>query len=155
MAIMTLKGKRKIESDLKNLVEVERPSVIRAIEEARSHGDISENAEFHAAKERQSYIEGKIRELSAKIASSEVIDPSSLKLDKVAFGATVTVLNVESGVKVKYQIVGEDEADVKTGSISIMSPIARALIGKKNGDLVEVNTPRGFIEYEIINIEYV
>lgn len=152
---MTLKGKRKIESDLKNLVEVERPSVIRAIEEARSHGDISENAEFHAAKERQSYIEGKIRELSAKIASSEVIDPSSLKLDKVAFGATVTVLNVESGVKVKYQIVGEDEADVKTGSISIMSPIARALIGKKNGDLVEVNTPRGFIEYEIINIEYV
>jgi transcription elongation factor GreA len=152
---MTLKGKRKIESDLKNLVEVERPSVIRAIEEARSHGDISENAEFHAAKERQSYIEGKIRELSAKIASSEVIDPSSLKLDKVAFGATVTVLNVESGVKVKYQIVGEDEADVKTGSISIMSPIARALIGKKNGNLVEVNTHRGFIEYEIINIEYV
>ncbi|MFH1224035.1 MAG: transcription elongation factor GreA [Pseudomonadota bacterium] len=155
MNIVTLKGKEKMVKELKRLTNVERPIVIKAIEEARAHGDLSENAEYAAAKERQSFIEGRIAELSSKISSVQVIDPSTIKDDKVVFGATVTVENSDTNEKIMYQIVGEDEADVSAGSISIMSPIARALIGKKQGDVVAVRTPKGETEYEILKIDYV
>ncbi len=146
---MTEVGKQMLEAELKRLLSVERPSVIKAIEEARSHGDISENAEYEAAKERQGLIEGRILEVQGKIASAEVIDPKSIKSDRIVFGATVTLLETESDEVVTYQIVGLDEADVKNGKISIMSPIARSLIGRDKGDTVIVNSPKGDREYEI------
>ncbi|MCX6113260.1 MAG: transcription elongation factor GreA [Proteobacteria bacterium] len=154
MPVITIKGKIQLELELKRLIEVERPKVIRAIEEARAHGDLSENAEYAAAKERQSFVEGRISDISSKLATFEVIDPSNLKLDKIAFGATVTVLNVEADEKIKYQIVGQDEADISKGMISIMSPIARAMIGKFEGDIIIVKSPKGEVEYEILKIEY-
>jgi len=155
LALITHNGKKKLEQELKKLIEVERPSVINAIEEARAHGDLSENAEYAAARERQSFIEGRIAELSSKLATLQVVNPLEIKETKVVFGATVTMENVTTGEESRYQIVGPDEADVAKGTISIMSPIARALIGKLEGDEIVVNTPRGEAEYEIIKVEYV
>jgi len=147
---ITVQGKAHLELELKKLMQEERPSVIRAIEEARAQGDISENAEYEAAKERQGMIEGRIAELQTKIATAEVINPSTIKSDKVVFGATVTILDVEEDVESTYQIVGVDEADVKLGKISIMSPLARALIGRKQKDIVVVHSPKGEKEYEVV-----
>ncbi len=155
MAFITTEGKKKLEIELKRLLEVDRPAVIDAIEEARAHGDLSENAEYAAARERQSFIEGRIAELKSKLPSLQVLDPSQIKESKIVFGATVTIQNLETGDISKYQIVGPDEADVSKGTISIMSPIARALIGKTEGDDTIVNTPKGEMEYEIKKIEYV
>ena len=155
MATITIKGKQKIEQELKRLKEVERPSVIKAIEEARAHGDLSENAEYAAAKERQSFIEGRIAELSSKIPAFHVVDTSTINSDKVVFGATVTLTNLNTNEEVKYQLVGEDESDPSNCCLSIMSPIARAMVGKKEGDIVLVRSPKGETEYEIIKIEYV
>ncbi len=151
---MTVNGKMMLEAELKRLMHDERPAVVKAIEEARSHGDISENAEYDAAKERQGMIEARIGDLQGKIAGSEVINPAEIKADKIVFGATVQLLDLESDDKVTYQIVGVDEADVKQGKISIMSPIARSLIGKKQKDIITVHSPKGEHEYEILNFEY-
>lgn len=151
---MTVLGKALLESELKRLIHEERPSVIKAIEEARAQGDISENAEYEAAKERQGMIEGRIGELQSKIASAEVINPQDIKSDRIVFGATVKVMDIEEDVEQTYQIVGVDEADVKAGKISILSPLARALIGKKNGEVVAVISPKGEREYEILKFEF-
>lgn len=151
---MTVKGKEKLEQELILLKSVERPAVIKAIEEARAHGDISENAEFDAAKDRQAYIEGRIGEIQGKIATAEVVDPSLVKADRIVFGATVMLLDVNEDQEVRYQIVGIDEADVKHQTISVMSPLARALIGKRNGDTVIVQSPKGDREYEVISFSY-
>ena len=151
---MTLKGKLAIEEELKFLTQVERPKIIAAIDHARSMGDLSENADYSAAKERQSFIEGRVQEINSKIARAQVIDPSTLKTDKVVFGATVIVEEQDTGAKITYQIVGVDEADLKKNKIGISSPLARALIGKKEGDEVEVNAPKGRILYSVIEIKY-
>ncbi|MCJ9429680.1 transcription elongation factor GreA [Kordiimonas marina] len=150
---MLIEGHRRLEAELKNLKSVERPSVVQAIEEARAHGDLSENAEYHAAKERQGHIEGRIMELEGKLSRAQVIDPTSLSGDRVVFGATVTLLD-EDDKEVIYQIVGADEGDVKAGRISYQSPIARALIGRNVGAEVEVKTPGGERYYEITKIEF-
>jgi len=152
---MTTLGKVLLETELKRLLQEERPSIIKMIEEARAQGDISENAEYEAAKERQSMVEGRIAEIQGKIAGAEVINPSEIKADRVVFGATVTISDVEEGTEVTYQIVGVDEADVKSGKISVMSPIARSLIGKKVGDVVTVHSPKGEKEYEVLKFKYV
>jgi transcription elongation factor GreA len=146
---ITTFGKAKLEEELKRLMHVERPAVIKAIEEARAHGDISENAEYEAAKERQALIEGRIAEVQGQLAGAEVVDTSTLKSDKVVFGASVVLLDLDTDEEVTYQIVGVDEADVKQGKISIMSPIARSLIGKTTGDNVQVKSPKAEKEYEI------
>ena len=151
---MTVLGKKKLEDELKHLTTVERPAVIKAIEIARGHGDLSENADYSAAKERQSFIEGRIQEINGKLAGAQVINPATIQSEMVVFGATVELSDPENGKKTVYQIVGVDEADVKTGKIGITSPIARALIGKRKGDEVTVNAPRGPISYEIMHIEY-
>lgn len=151
---MTVRGKALLDAELKKLMLEDRPDVIRAIEEARAHGDISENAEYDAAKERQGMIEGRIAEIQGKIAGAEVINPAEIKSDRVVFGAHVTVVDEETEDKVTYQIVGVDEADVKKGMISILSPLARALIGKKVGDSVVVQSPKGDKDYQIIAFEY-
>jgi transcription elongation factor GreA len=151
---MTVEGYAALESELKRLKTEERPSIIAQISEARSHGDLSENAEYHAAKERQSFIEGRLAELEDKIARAQVIDPAKLGGSSVKFGATVTVQDEDSGSKAKYKIVGEDEADVKAGKISISSPIARAMIGKEEGDVVEVMAPGGPKSYEILKVKF-
>jgi transcription elongation factor GreA len=140
--------------EIKHLKSVERPRIIRAIEEARSHGDLSENAEYHAAKEQQGWVEARVAELEDKISRAEVIDITRLGGDTVKFGATVTLVDEDTDEEARYQIVGEFEADVKQGKISITSPIARALIGKLEGDTVEVMTPGGGKSYEIIKIRY-
>ena len=152
---MTLRGKAALELELKKLLHEERPAVIKAIEDARAQGDISENAEYDAAKERQGMIEGRIADIQSKLATSEVIDPSAIKSDRIVFGATVTIFDVDEEAQSVYQIVGADEADVKKGMISIMSPLARALIGKKAGDLVTVNSPKGDKEYEVKGFKFV
>lgn len=152
---ITLRGKQLLETELKKLLHEERPSVIKAIEEARAHGDISENAEYESAKERQALVEGRIAEIQGKIAGAEVVDTSQVKAENVVFGATVEIMDLEDEVKSIYQIVGVDEADVKAGMISIMSPIARALIGKKKGDVVTVQSPKGDKEYEILSFKFV
>jgi transcription elongation factor GreA len=152
---ITLRGKQMLETELKKLMLEERPTVIRAIEEARAHGDISENAEYDAAKERQSMIEGRIGEIQGKLAGAEVIVPSEIKSDRIVFGATVEFVDTDSDEKSTYHIVGVDEADVKKNMISIISPIARAMIGKKVGDLVVVQSPKGDKEYEIVSFKYV
>lgn len=152
---MTAHGKAMLDAELKRLMLEERPSVIKAIEEARAQGDISENAEYDAAKERQGMIEGRIAEIQAKIAAAEVIIPADIKSDRVVFGATVTITDMEEEDQVTYQIVGVDEADVKSGKISILSPIARALIGKKAGEVVTVQSPKGEKEYEINSFKFV
>ena len=151
---MTAEGKRKLEEELKYLLSVERPKNIAAIEEARAHGDISENAEFDAAKERQGFLEGRIGELNSKIARAQIIDPASIKSDKIVFGATVTLEDEETETKKTYQIVGVDESDIAKGKISVSSPLAIAMIGKKQGDEVVVKAPKGNITYAILSIEY-
>src|SRR4051812_23073525 len=151
---MTVEGKRKLDEELKQLMTVERPSVIKAIEIARGHGDLKENADYSAAKERQGFIEGRIQDINGKLARAQVIDPSTIKSEKVVFGATVIVEDQESGKKQTYQIVGVDEADIKNGKIGITSPIARALIGKSEGDEVVVHAPKGEIRYDVIEIQY-
>lgn len=148
---ITAHGKQVLEAELKRLLTEERPSVIRAIEEARAQGDISENAEYDAAKERQAMIEGRIASLQNAIATAEVVVPSEIKSDRIVFGATVTVLDLEEEDKTTYQIVGVDEADVKSGRISIMSPLARALIGRKTGEIITVKSPKGEKEYEVVS----
>lgn len=148
---MTIDGKAKLEAELKNLVQVERPNVIKAIEEARSHGDISENADYDSAKDRQGMIEGRIAEIQGRLANAEVVDPSKLQSGKIIFGATVELQDLETDEKVRYQIVGEDESDVKQGKISVFSPIARSLIGKKKGDIIEFKSPKGEKEFEVLN----
>ena len=151
---MTADGYARLEEELKHLKGVARPEVIRAIAEAREHGDISENAEYHAARERQSFIEGRLAELEDKISRAEVIDPATLSGKQVKFGATVNLVDEDSGEKSKYKIVGEDESDVKAGKISITSPIARALIGKEEGDVVEVMAPGGAKSFEIVKVKF-
>ena len=153
---MTRRGFDALDAELKQLKTVDRPAIIRDIAEAREHGDLSENAEYHAARERQSFIEGRIRELEGKLAAAQVIDPSSLDAGgRVVFGATVELEDEDSGATVKYQIVGEDEADLKQGLINVSSPIARALIGKEEGDTAEVQAPGGIRRYEVVAVSYV
>jgi transcription elongation factor GreA len=151
---ITIRGKQKLEEELKRLTTVERYTIIKAIEEARAHGDISENAEYEAAKERQGMIEGRIGEIQSQLAGAEVVDPSQIKSDRVVFGAYVHLLDTETEETVSYQIVGVDEADVRQGRISILSPLARALIGKKVGETVLLKSPKGEKEYEIQSFEF-
>jgi transcription elongation factor GreA len=151
---MTVEGFQKIEAELHRLKAVERPRIIQQISDAREHGDLSENAEYHAAKEAQGLNEARVAELEDKVGRAEVIDPAKLSGSTVKFGATVTLSDEDSGDKVKYKIVGEHEANVREGKISVNSPIARALIGKSKGDSAEVTTPRGARSYEILKVEY-
>ncbi|MBN8646787.1 MAG: transcription elongation factor GreA [Caulobacterales bacterium] len=152
---MTAEGFAAIDAELKKLKTVERPNIIAAIAEARSHGDLSENAEYHSAKERQSFIEGRILELEDKIARGQIIDIKALSGSTIKFGATVKVLDEDTEEENTYKIVGEDEADVKLGKISIASPIARAMIGKESGDVVEVTTPSGIKSLEILDVAWI
>jgi transcription elongation factor GreA len=151
---MTAEGHAALQAELKMLKTVERPNIIAAISEARSHGDLSENAEYHAAKEKQSFIEGRISELDDKLARADIIDVSKLSGARIRFGATVTLVDAETEEEFTYKIVGEDEANVKAGKISVTSPIARAMIGKEEGDEAEVAAPSGARAYEIIRVEY-
>jgi transcription elongation factor GreA len=151
---MTAPGFNRLQEELKRLKSVDRPTVIRAIAEARDHGDLSENAEYHAARERQSFIEGRVLELEDKIARAEVIDVSKLSGKVVKFGATVTLADEETDEKAVYQIVGEDEADIAQRRLSVTSPLARALIGKTIGESVEVSTPRGARSYEVVKVAF-
>ena len=152
---LTVKGAGLLRAELHELKTVQRPAIIAAIAEARAHGDLSENAEYSAAKERQSFIEGRIAELESKISNAQIIDPSAIDADgRCVFGATVELEDVSAGSAVTYQIVGDDEADIKQGKISISSPIARALIGKYAGDRAEVQAPGGVREYEILDVRY-
>lgn len=152
---MTVTGEKKLREELLQLKKVERPRIIQAIAEARAHGDLKENAEYHAAKEQQGFLEGRIREVEGKLAHSQVIDVTKLTQNgKVVFGVTVVLTNMQTEENVTYRIVGEDEADLKHHKISVGSPIARALIGKLEGDCVNVSTPSGEIEYEIVEVQY-
>jgi transcription elongation factor GreA len=151
---MTAAGYERLQEELKRLKSVDRPAIIRAIAEARDHGDLSENAEYHSARERQSFIEGRVLELEDKIARAEVIDVSKLSGKAVKFGATVTLEDEETEEKVVYQIVGEDEADIAQRRLSVTSPLARALIGKTIGESVEVSTPRGARSYELVKVAF-
>jgi len=151
---MTAEGHAALEIEIKQLKSVERPNIIQAIATAREHGDLSENAEYHAAKEKQSFIEGRIKEIESKLSLAEVIDLSKLSGSRVVFGATVTLIDVETEKEVTYKIVGEDEASIKNGKVSNTSPIARALIGKEEGDEVEVAAPGGARGYEIAGVSY-
>ena len=153
---MTLKGAERLRAELKRLKTVERPRVIQAIAEARAHGDLSENAEYHAAREEQSFMEGRIKDIEAHLSTAEIIDVTSLPAtDRVVFGATVDLENQDDSSKIVYQIVGDPEADIKIGLISILSPIARALIGKSEGDIVDVTAPGGVRSYEIVTVRYI
>lgn len=153
---MTVEGEKKLKAELEDLKRVQRPQVIEAIAEARAHGDLKENAEYHAAREQQGFIEGRIQELEAKLSNVQVIDVTKLHNDgKVIFGATVKIANSETGDEVTYKIVGEDEANVKEGKISVTSPIARALIGKYEDDVALVQTPNGEVEYDVLMVAYV
>ena len=152
---MTVLGAEKLKAELQRLKSVERPSVIQAIAEARSHGDLSENADYDAAKERQGFIEGRIAEIENKLAGAQVIDPSTVDGDgRVVFGAMVEIEDVESGTRRTWRIVGDDEADVRENKVSVSSPLARALIGKEEGDSVEVQAPGGVRHYEIVSVSY-
>ena len=153
---LTLKGAEKLKAELQRLKTQDRPAVIAAIAEARSHGDLSENAEYDAAKDRQGFIEGRIKEIEGKLSSARIIDPGQLHADgRVVFGATVYLEDEDSGEKLSYQIVGEDEADLKLGLINVGSPIARALIGKHAGDTAVVEAPAGTRSYEIVDVRYI
>jgi transcription elongation factor GreA len=153
---MTLRGAEALRNELKRLKGEDRPRVIKAIAEARSHGDLSENAEYHAAREQQGFIEGRIGEIEAKLSTAEIIDPAAVpNTGKVIFGATVELEGQDDGKSLSYQIVGEDEADIKLGRISITSPIARALVGKSAGDVVDVAAPGGTRSYEVVKVSYV
>ena len=152
---LTVAGAEKLRAELHRLKTVERPNVIAAIAEARSHGDLSENAEYEAAKDRQGFIEGRIMEVESKLANAQIIDPTLLDADgRCVFGATLELEDQDSGTQVCYQIVGEDEADIKAGKISVNSPIARALIGKFAGDIAQVQAPGGLREYEVLEVRY-
>ena len=150
---MTPRGMKALQDELKHLKSEERPAIIRAIAEAREHGDLSENAEYHSAREKQSFVEGRIKELEGLISLAEVIDPAKLS-GSIKFGATVTIVDEETDEEKTYQIVGEQEADIESGLLNIRSPIARALIGKEEGDSVEVRTPGGVRDYEIASVVY-
>ena len=152
---VTASGLARMQEELKQLKHVARPEAIRSIAEAREHGDLSENAEYHAARERQSFIEGRVAELEDKMARAEVIDVTKLSGKSVKFGATVTIVDEETDEKLKYQLVGEWESDVKAGRLAVTAPLARALIGKSVGDSVEVSTPKGEKSYEILRVRYV
>lgn len=152
---ITRAGFDRMETELKDLKFRQRPEVIEAIAEARAHGDLKENAEYKAAKEKQSFIEGRIQELEIKISMAEIINPAEFKGKQVKFGATVTLEDLETEVKKKYQIVSEYEADLDKGLIAYVSPVAKALIGKSEGDVAEVHTPKGLVEYDILKVEYV
>ncbi|HRP28967.1 MAG TPA: transcription elongation factor GreA [Burkholderiaceae bacterium] len=153
---LTMRGAEKLKQELHQLKTIERHAVIAAIAEARSHGDLSENAEYEAAKDKQGHIEGRILEIEGKLAAAQIIDPSSLNADgRVVFGATVDLEDEDNGAKVTYQIVGEDEADLKQGLISIGSPIARAMIGRSAGDVADVQAPGGVRRYEIVGVRYI
>lgn len=152
---MTVAGEARLRKELEQLKSEARPKVIAAIAEAREHGDLKENAEYHAAREQQGFIEGRIQEIESKLSSAQVIDVTKLpKTGKVIFGVTVELINLDTDEEVRYRIVGEDEADIKAGRISVTSPIARALIGKEEGDVVVVKTPGGEVEYEIESVEH-
>lgn len=152
---LTLKGAERLRAELKRLKSEDRPRVIQAIAEARSHGDLSENAEYHAAREQQSFIEGRIKDIEAHLSNSEIIDISRLAaVDKVVFGATIDLEDQDDGTKLVYQIVGDAEADIKQGLISVSSPIARALVGKSVGEVVDVIAPSGTRSYEIVAVKY-
>ncbi len=151
---MTPEGYRRMEEELRRLKTVERPAVVRAIAQAREHGDLSENAEYHAARDRQSFIEGRMAELEDKVSRAEVIDPAQISGDKVMFSARVTVVDEETDEEACYRIVGQDESDVAQGRLSIASPLARAMIGKSVGDQIEVDAPGGARYYEIVKIDY-
>ncbi|HUI62848.1 MAG TPA: transcription elongation factor GreA [Steroidobacteraceae bacterium] len=152
---MTLRGAEALRAELKRLKSEARPNIIKAIAEARGHGDLSENAEYHAAREQQGFIEGRINEIEAKLGSAEIIDPSKLaNSGKVVFGAVVELDDQDDSNRVVYQIVGEDEADIRAGRISITSPIARALVGKSEGDVVDVTAPGGVRTYEIVTVRF-
>ena len=149
---LTVRGKAMLEEELKKLIHEERPNVIKDIEEARSHGDLSENAEYDAAKEKQALVEGRIQDIQGKLAGAEIVDPAKITSETVVFGAKVRMIDCDADEEVTYQIVGVDEADVKSGYISILSPIARALIGKKAGDVAIVASPKGEKEYEVLEL---
>ena len=152
---LTTLGAVRLQAELHRLKTVERPAVINAIAEARAQGDLSENAEYDAARERQAFVEGRIQELEGTLSNAQIIDPKALDADgKAVFGATVEIEELESGEKVTYQIVGDVEADIRSNMISVSSPVARALIGKSKGDVVEVMAPAGIREYEVINVSY-
>ena len=151
---MTREGYLRLQEELKRRIRADRPKVVQDIAEARSHGDLSENAEYDAAKERQAFVEGRIKELNDKIARAQVINPAELDTDKVVFGATVTLFEVDSGSEVTYQIVGEDEAEIKAGKISVTSPVGKALIGHQLDDEVRIKVPSGIKIYEVIDIKY-
>ena len=152
---MTLRGAEALRTELKRLKSEARPSVIKAIAEARGHGDLSENAEYHAAREQQGFIEGRIKEIEMKLANAEIIDPSKLtNTGKVVFGAVVELEDQDDGSRVIYQVAGEDEADIRAGRISITSPIARALVGKSEGEVVDVSAPGGIRSYEIVTVRF-
>jgi len=153
---ITISGAERLRAELQELKTVQRPAIVTAIAEARSHGDIAENAEYHAAKERQGFIEGRISELESKLANVQIINPALLDTDgRCVFGATVDLEDMKSGEVVTYQIVGDDEGDIKQGKVSIGSPLARALIGKYPGDVAEVQAPGGVREYEILDVRYI
>lgn len=151
---LTPQGYKKLQEELERLLKVERPKNIQAIAEARAHGDLSENAEYHAAKEKQSFLEGRIQELKSKIALADVIDPSKIKQSKIGFGATVKVLDLEADEEYVFNLVGPEEADVKNGKISISSPVGKALLGKEVGDEAVIKAPARTIEYEVLEISF-
>lgn len=152
---MTIRGAERLREELNELKSVARPRVIAAIAEARAHGDLKENAEYHAAREQQGFIEGRIQEIEGKLSNAQIIDPTALNAGgKVVFGATVVLVEMDTEDEVTYQIVGEDEADIKQGRISVTSPVARALIGKEEGDIAQVQAPGGLREYEIVEVRY-
>jgi len=153
---MTVAGEQALRAELSQLKSVERPRIIQAIAEAREHGDLKENAEYHAAREQQGFVEGRIQEIESKLSHAHVIDVTQIEnTGKVIFGVTVDIVNLDTEEKVTYQIVGDDEADIKSGKISVSSPIARALIGKESGDVVRVNVPNGVVEYEIDDVRHI
>ncbi|MFW9609651.1 MAG: transcription elongation factor GreA [Aquaspirillum sp.] len=152
---LTVVGAEMLKAELQRLKSVERPSVIAAIAEARSHGDLSENAEYDAAKERQGFVEGRIAEIEAKLSNAQIIDPKTIEAEgRIVFGATVELMDLETEETVRYQIVGDDEADIKVRKVSVNSPIARALIGKESGDIAEVQAHGGVREYEVLDVQY-
>jgi len=153
---LTVRGAERLRQELHRLKTIERPEVINAISEARAQGDLSENAEYDAARERQAFVEGRIQELESTLSNAQIIDPAALDVDgKAVFGATVEIEDLESGQRLTYQIVGDVEADIRSNMISVSSPVARALIGKGEGDVVEVDAPAGIREYEVLNISYI
>jgi len=152
---MTLKGAEALRRELKHLKSIKRPQIIEAISTARAHGDLSENAEYHAAKEEQAFTEGRIKDIADKLARAQILDPATIRSERIVFGATVLLVDMEDGKEISYQIVGIDEADIEQGKISVSSPIARAMIGKIPGDSIVVHAPAGDREYEIQEVKYI